>query len=210
MEKIKILLIDDNIDMLLIGQRIFERAGYEFFSARSGQEGLDKVLEIDPGVIVLDYMLPDISGTDFIKKVSSESEYEKISGTPIVILTARPNYADDFDSCYEMGLRAYLYKPFGHRELVNVIDNIVRIARLQATKSKPALVQQPTGEPIETPPEIDSKWLEDIRIATGTISSLCRELSLSFTGAQKLEVEAIYNSSKRLVRLVNGKNSPDI
>ena len=206
MEKIKILLIDDNIDMLLIGQRIFERAGYEFFSARSGQEGLDKVLDIDPGVIVLDYMLPDISGTDFIKKISSDPEFQKISGTPIVILTARPNYADDFDTCYEMGLRAYLYKPFGHRELVNVIDNIVRIARLQAKTVAP--IDMSDDEIEEERPQIDSKWLEDIRIATGTISTLCRELSLSFTGSQKLEVEAIYNSSKRLARLVNGKNLP--
>jgi DNA-binding response OmpR family regulator len=206
MEKIKILLIDDNIDMLLIGQRIFERAGYEFFSARSGQEGLDKVLDIDPGVIVLDYMLPDISGTDFIKKISSDPEFQKISGTPIVILTARPNYADDFDTCYEMGLRAYLYKPFGHRELVNVIDNIVRIARLQAKTAAP--IDTSDYEIEEERPQIDSKWLEDIRIATGTISTLCRELSLSFTGSQKLEVEAIYNSSKRLARLVNGKNLP--
>ncbi|MBN1542188.1 response regulator, partial [candidate division KSB1 bacterium] len=129
----KILLVDDNIDMLLIGQRIFSRAGYDFISARNGQEGLEKARLEKPDIIVLDYMLPDINGSQFIKTIGQDKAYDEIKETPIVILTARSEFIQDIKDCFALGLRAFLNKPFGHRELVNVIENIIHLSRYQKT-----------------------------------------------------------------------------
>jgi len=209
MEKPKVLLIDDNLDMLLIGQRIFSRAGYNFVSARTGKEGLEKIVAEEPDVIILDYMLPDINGTQFIKSVATEQEFDKVRNTPIVILTARTNYIEDLDRCFDLGLRAFLNKPFGHRELVNVIDNIIRIERVERKKAEEK-VATPHVEMEESGERIDPVWFEDLQIAAGTISSLYRDLAAdehkNLTEEQKLDIQAIYRSSQNLVKLISQKS----
>ena len=207
MEKIKVLLVDDNIDMLMIGKRIFERAGHLFLQAKSGQEGLDLAKQEKPDIIILDYILPDFNGTEFIKRLADHPEYEEIKDTPVVVLTARPNYIEDLETCFQLGLKAYLNKPFGHRELVNVVENIVRIHRLERAKGGP---EEPEVEvKMSQEQTVDDEWLDDLRIAVGTIGTLCAELvsadSSNLSEEQKMDIEAIYNSYKRLHSLVNDK-----
>lgn len=197
MQKEKILLIDDTTDMLMIGQRIFERAGYDFCSARSGEEGLKKAREEKPSIIILDYLLPDMQGSQFIKIMATESQYASICDTPVIVLTAHPNFDQELDDCFKLGLHACLYKPFGHRELVNVVENVIR--RIRVEKAKRSVPQAPSSG--------DSRWIEDIRISTSAITSLCKELTMSdqsnLNDQQKTDLDAIYNSSRQLARLVN-------
>jgi two-component system alkaline phosphatase synthesis response regulator PhoP len=205
----KVLLVDDNIDMLLIGQRIFSRAGYELTSARTGQEGLDKAMAEKPDVIILDYMLPDINGSQFIKAIGNEPDYEAVKSTPIVILTARSEYIKDLKDLFALGLRAFLNKPFGHRELVNVIDNIIQMKHV--TYSAPSAHPDEAPQTQEHQGELtfDSDWFEDLRIAASTITSLCRSLGSqkdeNLSEEQKMDLQAIYTSSKRLNRLIEEK-----
>ncbi|MBD3373873.1 response regulator [candidate division KSB1 bacterium] len=200
MSKGKILLVDDNLDMLLIGQRIFSRAEYLFASARTGQEGLEKAKSEPPNAIILDYILPDMNGSDFIKEIN---KHETLNRVPIVILTARADTIDDLESLFAMGLRAFLNKPFGHRELVNVIENIIMAARFTPANKMTASSSSPT-------PEIDSEWLSDLRTAASTIATLCQELNSkndkNLSDEQRLDLQAIYSSSKRLLKLL--KNRP--
>ena len=200
----KILLVDDNLDMLLIGQRIFTRAGYDFISARTGQEGLDKAKIDRPDIIILDYMLPDITGSQFIKTLGTAKEYTDIKDTPIVILTARAEYIDDLKSCFALGLRAFLNKPFGHRELVNVIDNILQQSRLEKPKSNQESLPLPDQD-------LGAEWFDDLKTAASTIATLCRSLgrneNANLTEEQRMDLQAIYTSSKRLIRLISGRAS---
>ncbi|HNR66774.1 MAG TPA: response regulator [bacterium] len=200
----KILLVDDNIDMLLIGQRIFTRAGYDFLSARTGQEGLDKALLEKPDIVILDYMLPDLNGAQFIKMIGQDKLYHEIKDTPIVILTARSEFLEDIKSCYALGLRAFLNKPFGHRELVSVIENIIQLNRFQANNPTP-IPQQTPAEPMAS----DATWLDEVQNAAQAIAALCRTLtnedSSNLTLVQKMNLQAIYTSSKRLVALLSGQ-----
>jgi DNA-binding response OmpR family regulator len=212
MEKGKVLLIDDNLDMLLIGQKIFTRVGYKFISARTGQEGLEKAKHEVPDVIILDYMLPDFSGTQFIKEIAENKAFEKIKNTPIVMLTARTNLIEDLETCFDYGLRAYLLKPFGHRELVNIVDNVIRIERRR--RSRLTAKGSESGESKERAPQdraepLDVKWFEDIRIAAGTISTLCRDLHLheneNLSEEQILMLQAIHRSSHILAQTIDKK-----
>ncbi len=193
--KAKILFIDDNLDMLLIGKRIFTRADYEFTSARTMQEGLDKIKLENPDVILLDYVLPDGTGTDFLKTLRNNNAYQQAKEIPVVVLTARADAVEDLDTCYALGLRAFLYKPFGHRELINVIDNIVQ--------QKPHIVQK---QPASSSNGHDPEWLEDVSMASRTIFTLSKELqskgSKNLSDEQQMLLQAIFSSSRRLANLV--------
>jgi len=208
MEKGRVLLVDDNLDMLIIGQRIFSRAGYAFISARSGREGLQKAKVEKPDIIILDYILPDINGTQFIRTIATETEYADVKKIPIIILTARSEYIEDLQRCFELGLRAYLNKPFGHRELVNVVENIIRLAKVESriSESKPSLAAEAENR---SGVAIDASWLDDVKLSASTIASLCRELVSeghpSLAEPQKIELQAIYASSKRLLNLIQQK-----
>ncbi len=214
MEKAKVLLVDDNIDMLLIGQRIFNRAGYNFISARTGQEGLSKVVAEKPDVIILDYILPDINGTQFVKSLAEEPEYSEVKDTPIVVLTARTSYIEDLETCFKLGMKAFLNKPFGHRELVNVVENIIKLSKIE----KKAEQQKEKEQSDKAPPMPDSRevidpvWFEDLKIAAGTVASLCRELvdnekeNKNLTDQQKMDIQAVYRSSQKLLKLINEKS----
>ena len=124
MQKLKILLIDDTADMVSIGQRIFERAGYDFISARSAGEGLKKIMADQPACVILDFLLPDMQGSQFIKILAADPQYSAFRDLPVIVLTAHPNASKELEDCFRLGLHACLYKPFGHRELVNVVENI--------------------------------------------------------------------------------------
>jgi len=207
----KVLLIDDNIDMLVIGERIFTRAGFDFISARRGQDGLEKAKIEKPDIVVLEYLLPDLNGTEFLRTLATSSEYEEIRNTPVVFLTARPNFIEDLDGCFRWGLRAFLDKPFGHRELVNIVENIIRINKI----TEPYDNRQPVNGNARrikiAKPLDDSEWFEDLRLASGAIEALCRELysdekNNNLSEQQKMDIHAIYSSSKRLSALISMKS----
>lgn len=119
-----ILLIDDDPDMIEIGRKIIVTAGYNFLSASDGQEGLDFILKYKPDLILLDYMMPGMNGAEVFQRLVTSQRYKHLADTPVIMITAQTEYDIDRTSLFEMGLAAFLIKPFGHRELVNVIDNV--------------------------------------------------------------------------------------
>ncbi len=194
MKKNKVLLVDDNLDMLLIGQRIFMRAGFEYASARSGQEGLQLLLQEGADLVVLDYMLPDLNGSQFITTLANDPEYAALRQIPVVVLTARTDHLEDLDECYKENLRAILIKPFGHRELVNVVENILRLEKVRGSAPAPGKIRS-------------VNWADDLRIAANTIARLTIELRqgspAGLSDQQRMDLEAVYTSSKRLLRLID-------
>ena len=88
----KILIIDDDPDMVLAAQMTLEAAGYEIFTAASGTKGLEKVKEVHPDLIILDVMM-DTTTEGFqvsleLRSPSPESEYKVFREIPIIMLTA--------------------------------------------------------------------------------------------------------------------------
>ena len=121
----KILIVDDDPNQHRIIQYFFEKKGYQIYSAFSGQEGLQKVLDISPALILLDFMMPGMNGESFLKKFWHEARYEKIKNTPIVMLTAAGHEKLFVEKLLDKGLAAYLQKPFGEHELLNVVENVL-------------------------------------------------------------------------------------
>lgn len=115
----KILLVDDERRIIEVLEAYLEREGYEIHSADNGIDALKKAKTINPDLIILDLMLPDISGEEVCRLVRKESD------VPILMLTAK-SAEDDRINGIVMGADDYLTKPFSPREVVVRVQAILR------------------------------------------------------------------------------------
>ncbi len=125
-----ILFVDDDASLLRLGCLTLERAGYKFLGALGGHEGLRHAHQSHPDLILLDYMMPDISGKEVFEQLQ-QSVDPALRHTPVIMLTARTNNDAEQHDLLEQGLAAYLHKPFGYRELLNVIQNVLVISQIK-------------------------------------------------------------------------------
>lgn len=116
----KILIVEDEINMLRGLRDNLEFEGYETDTAEEGQTGLSKILNNQYDLVLLDVMLPHISGFDICKKARSEN-----IDTPIILLTAKGEEIDKILGL-ELGADDYITKPFSVRELLARIKAILR------------------------------------------------------------------------------------
>ncbi len=126
-----ILLVDDDMDMVEIGKKIIETAGYKFISASNGIEALERLLDKRPHLMLLDWMLPGKSGYDVLQELARNEKYAPVRSIPVIMLTAKTEFQVDRKELFELGLSAFLVKPFGGRELINVIDNVFILDQLK-------------------------------------------------------------------------------
>ncbi|WHY70039.1 response regulator transcription factor [Neobacillus sp. SuZ13] len=117
--KVKILLVDDERRIIEVLEAYLVREGYEIHSADNGIDALKKVKTVTPDLIILDLMLPDISGEEVCRLVRKESD------VPILMLTAK-SAEDDRINGIVMGADDYLTKPFSPREVVVRVQAILR------------------------------------------------------------------------------------
>jgi PAS domain S-box-containing protein len=126
-----ILFVDDDLDLLDIVRLIIHRAGYNYIPAQSGEEGLEVLLRDRPDLIILDYMMPNLNGYEFLKQMVQNPKYRSVRDLPVIMLTAKSEDEVERDELFEMGLSAFLVKPFGNHELLNVIDNVFILHKLR-------------------------------------------------------------------------------
>ena len=120
----KILIIEDDESILQLERDYLEANGFTVFCAQDGRDGLEKALNEEYDLLILDIMLPEIDGLDICKSVRKESN------VPILLVSAR---RDDIDKIKGLGFGAddYIVKPFSPSELVaRVIAHISRYERL--------------------------------------------------------------------------------
>ena len=119
MEHGRILIVEDDPDVVNVASAYLEREGYRVKVARDGLTGLDLALSAPPSLIVLDWMLPGIDGLEFMRRLRKEQR------TPVIMLTARKEEADRILGL-ELGADDYLGKPFSPRELVARVKAVLR------------------------------------------------------------------------------------
>jgi two-component system alkaline phosphatase synthesis response regulator PhoP len=132
MDKKKILIIDDEINIIELITMNLERNGFEVISCLTGEEGIRLVKEQKPDLILLDLMLPGISGVEVCKRVQSDSETKNI---PIIMLTAKANESDKIIGL-EIGADDYITKPFSVRELVARVKALLRLVEKHSVDLK--------------------------------------------------------------------------
>jgi DNA-binding response OmpR family regulator len=119
MSKDLILIVDDEQNIIELGRLYLENEGYQVEAATDGLEALQKFKNLNPTLIVLDLMLPELDGWEVCKKIRATSE------VPIIMLTAR---TDDVDKIVglELGADDYMTKPYNPRELVARVKAVLR------------------------------------------------------------------------------------
>jgi DNA-binding response OmpR family regulator len=121
-----ILVVDDDEKLNQLLKRFLKDYGYEVFSAVDADEGLKKVRTVLPDLIILDVMLPGMTGFDVCKRIRESSS------VPIIMLTARGDVMDKVVGL-ELGADDYLPKPFEPRELVARIQAVLRRVQNRGT-----------------------------------------------------------------------------
>ena len=115
----KILIVDDEANILEIVEAYLVAKNYQVFRAMDGEEALRKAETIRPDLIVLDLMLPDISGLEVCRRI------RKSSSVPVIMLTARTT-EQDILSGLQIGADHYMTKPFSPKELVARVQTVLR------------------------------------------------------------------------------------
>jgi len=160
-EGIQVLIVEDDEAMGIALQDGFEYEGFAVTLARDGAAGMDMATELEPDLIILDVMLPKVSGLDICKKIRSDG------GTvPIIMLTARGQEIDKVLGL-KLGADDYVTKPFSFLELMARVEALLRrsapreskldraeFGNVQVDFKKCELLRD--GEPVEiTPRELE-------------------------------------------------------
>jgi DNA-binding response OmpR family regulator len=131
---IKVLAIDDDPAMTELLILLLRTRGFEVFTANSGEEGIKKIVELHPDILILDLMMSGVDGWEVCSKV------RKFSTTPILILSAL-DAPGMVASALDAGADDYLIKPVPSSVLIAHLHNLARRARLikpkQESKTKP-------------------------------------------------------------------------
>ena len=117
----RILVVDDDTDILMLEEKVLIREGHEVLAVTSGERALEAIKTKEFDLILLDIMMPGIDGFEVSRQIKNEILGKS---TPVIFVTAR----DDSDSMREgfrSGGTVFLSKPFTANQLVRVVNSIV-------------------------------------------------------------------------------------
>jgi DNA-binding response OmpR family regulator len=118
----RVLIVDDNRDILDLVERLLSASGYEVITARDGREALQQEAATTPDLLILDVNLPHLSGWDVCRRVKARRS------VPILLLTVRVEQAD-IESSMRAGADDHLAKPF---EIGHFLERVERLAGAHA------------------------------------------------------------------------------
>ncbi len=125
MSQTKVLIIEDEESLATLLEYNLEREGFEVSVASDGEEGLLRVEEETPDIVILDWMLPKVTGIEVCRRLRSRSSTKNI---PVIMLTARSEEVDRIRGL-DTGADDYMTKPFSMSELVARIKAVLRRIR---------------------------------------------------------------------------------
>ncbi len=120
MGKTRLMIVDDEVDLLAELKPLMERSGYQIISATNGEQALELVAKEQPDLIVLDMLMPRLDGRDVLRRLRESGNW-----TPVILLTKVDNTTERVLSLQE-GADDYLNKPFDPLELVARVQAILR------------------------------------------------------------------------------------
>jgi len=120
----KVLIADDEPNIVISLEYLMKRAGYEVLVARDGQEAIDAIRRERPRLVLLDVMMPKKSGYDVCQELRAD---EELKGTLVLMLTAKGRDTD-IDKGLGVGADAYITKPFATKELVAKVADMLGAA----------------------------------------------------------------------------------
>lgn len=117
-----ILVVDDNEDIRSLLSLVLQKENYEVVLAADGSEAIEKIKNAIPDLILLDVMMPGLSGLEVLT-IIREDKNKKVSEIPIMMITAKSTISD-IDSAVELGASSYIIKPFRPANLIEKVNEL--------------------------------------------------------------------------------------
>lgn len=118
-----VLVADDNADICELLEVGLGRLDLKVIVATNGRAAYELILSHRPSLVLLDLVMPEMSGLEVLTKLREESEFAKL---PVIMITARTQ-DDDIERGFELGATDYILKPFNLKELMNKVALILDI-----------------------------------------------------------------------------------
>ena len=118
----KIMVVDDEPHLVELVRAVLETAGYEVITCSSGQECLDKFKDNKPDLIILDMMMPGMSGRETCERIRTNPDTKDIK---VAFLTVARFSETGKDTLKDMGVSDYITKPFDNDDLITRVKKIV-------------------------------------------------------------------------------------
>jgi len=115
----KILVVDDEVKIVEVVRSYLNHSGYDVFEAYNGKQALEAFEKINPSLVILDLMLPDMTGEDICRQIRKQSR------VPVIMLTAKVE-EEDILRGLDIGADDYVTKPFSPRQLVARVNALLR------------------------------------------------------------------------------------
>jgi DNA-binding response OmpR family regulator len=128
-ERTRVLVVDDDPDMVSLLKVVLRGAGMNVASALSGAEALRKTRRVDPDILLLDLMMPEMDGFETLRRL------RKISNVPVVIVSAK-HAKEDVVRGLDLGADDYVTKPIYPREIISRVEAVLRRAQPSASRQR--------------------------------------------------------------------------
>ncbi len=116
----RILLVEDEPNIVVSLAFLFERAGFDVSTETNGQTALDKILADPPDVLILDVMLPGLDGLEVLRRIRSDAN---INTLPVLMLTAK-GQREDRKNALDSGADMFISKPFSNTEVMTAVQKL--------------------------------------------------------------------------------------
>lgn len=118
----KIMIVDDEPDVVDLVKLVLKSEGYEVVTANSGKEALEKMVKEMPDLVLLDIMMPQMDGWEVYNHIKSNTTTKDI---PVAMLTAKSQSIDKMIGLHVVQVDDYITKPFGRAELLERVKKIL-------------------------------------------------------------------------------------
>ena len=124
-----ILCIEDEPEMIDLIRLILGRRGFEVVGASGGEEGLEKMRQDPPDLVLLDLMMPDLDGWEVYQQMKAD---EKTKSIPVIVVTAKAQSIDKVLGLHIAKVDDYIAKPFSPQELLNSVEKVFGESEMSA------------------------------------------------------------------------------
>jgi DNA-binding response OmpR family regulator len=119
----KVVCIEDELEMIELVKLILGRNKFDVVGAVGGQEGLDRIAETKPDLVLLDLMMPEMDGWEVYQKMKAS---ENMRDIPVIVVTAKAQSIDRVLGLHIARVNDYITKPFGPQELLDSVERVLR------------------------------------------------------------------------------------
>ena len=129
---LKIVIVEDEPDTAEMFAEMMRMSGYQILKAYNGTSAVALITKEKPAAVVLDLMMPDLSGLEVLRLVRNDPD---IADTPVVVVTAK-SLPSDIKKGLEAGASVYLTKPVGFLDLKSAVERVIRTHGMKKTGEK--------------------------------------------------------------------------